>query len=172
MALDDKIKLRFFKYVDKKQSNGCWTWVGAKTNGGYGSFRVDKSVMKAHRVSWIIHNGNIPENKDHYHGMVICHSCDNPMCVNPDHLFIGTQADNVKDRENKNRGVHKQNSPFVNGERNPMSKITMDIAKTIRHLYFAERRTQKEIGQFYKLDQSSVSDICTNKHWKGVCFGA
>jgi hypothetical protein len=89
---------RFWAKVRK--SEGCWEWVGSKIPKGYGnigiSYRPPKSAL-AHRVSWEIHFGPIPG------GMFVCHHCDNPGCVRPDHLFLGTNLDNIRDSESKGR---------------------------------------------------------------------
>lgn len=88
----------FWERVDK--TSGCWLWTGAKsTNGGYGYFIYGRGGQKlrAHRVAWEMTHGPIPE------GWVVMHLCDNPLCVNPDHLEVGTQADNVLDMRIKDR---------------------------------------------------------------------
>jgi hypothetical protein len=98
-------KKRFFERFN--ESSSCWNWTGGKNDKGYG--RLGNKY--AHRISWEIHNGKkIPE------GMFVCHHCDNPSCVNPSHLFIGTQKDNMRDMINKNRQVIKDNK----GVNNPM----------------------------------------------------
>jgi hypothetical protein len=89
---------RFWLHVPEDRSHGCWEWRGTRRAGGYGRLMTTKpGTMAAHRASWIIHNGPIP------HGMVICHRCDNPPCVNPAHLFLGTQIDNIADMVSKGR---------------------------------------------------------------------
>lgn len=88
------IQVRFWKYVDKKGENECWEWNRSKYPNGYG--RIGKHY--AHRFSWILTNGEIPN------GLHVCHSCDNPPCVNPKHLWLGTVADNMHDRDSKGRG--------------------------------------------------------------------
>src|ERR1700749_4969342 len=92
----EKAKERFFNKVTK--TDNCWLWIGGTINKGYGNFTWGRGVnILAHRFSYEIHKGKIPEGK------IILHSCDNPICVNPEHLTIGTQQDNVNDMMNKNR---------------------------------------------------------------------
>ena len=95
---------RFFDKI-YKNPNGCWEWTGARLLKGYGVFSVEKitgwGTIPAHRFSWILHNGIIPR------GMCVLHKCDNPPCVNPEHLFLGTKNDNNKDMAIKKRGKNQ-----------------------------------------------------------------
>ena len=100
-----------------KKGNDCWEWLGGKDRDGYGRYNLtvsyenlSKKWYGAHRLSYTLTKGNIPKGK------VICHSCDNPGCVNPDHLWVGTQQDNVRDMDQKNRRV----KPFtLKAKKNP-----------------------------------------------------
>lgn len=95
------LRVRFWKFVAKSTSeNGCWEWAGKKTHDHYGQIRPGgkkSSHVMAHRVSWELHFGSIPAD------MLVCHRCDNPPCVRPDHLFLGTHQDNVLDAIEKGR---------------------------------------------------------------------
>lgn len=101
---------RFFTRFERDQKTKCWNWLGALTAQGYGVIygeMLDGTILKrtlAHRVSWMLHKGPIPEGVG-AHGTVVMHKCDNPSCVNPEHLILGTQADNVKDMVAKGRHV-------------------------------------------------------------------
>jgi hypothetical protein len=87
---------RFLSYVDK--SDNCWIWKGTIHKNGYGRLHIGKKSCYAHRVSWYLKHGEIPI------GLCVCHTCDNPLCVNPSHLWLGTIADNMHDRDKKGRG--------------------------------------------------------------------
>ncbi len=91
---------RFYSQIEKNNENGCWEWTGFILNHpyyGYGSIRVEKKIVRAHRFSYELHKGKIPN------GLHVCHSCDNRRCVNPDHLWIGTHQDNMRDMMAKGR---------------------------------------------------------------------
>lgn len=117
---------RFWEKVDK--SGECWLWTAALFSTGYGAFRLGDRQMKAHRVAWLLTQGYEPDG-------VLCHECDNPKCVRPGHLFVGTQADNVKDRDAKGRGATK--------ERSPHCKLGEKQREAIRQEY---RRGSREHG--------------------------
>lgn len=102
----------------------------------------------AHRASWLIHNGPIPP------GMLVCHECDNTRCVNPNHLFLGTDAQNLADRDKKLRHAH--------GSRHGMSKLTEAQVLTIR----ADNRSQSLIAQDYGVKQQTISEIKNRNSWK------
>lgn len=120
-----KVKEKFYKNVVK--NDGCWEWKGAKDYRGYGRIYVEpRKCIKAHRFSWILYNGEIPN------GMVICHKCDNPQCCNPKHLFCGTQKDNMTDCFKKGR---IDNYVHGSGEKNNSAKFTNEQVKKIRDEY-------------------------------------
>lgn len=93
----EPIEARFWQFVDK--SGDCWVWTGARNKAGYGRFGQggDTRMVYAHRASYELHYGPVPT------GMFVCHTCDNPSCVRPDHLFVGTRGDNMRDAHQKGR---------------------------------------------------------------------
>ena len=140
---------RFLSKVAKTES--CWLWTGAKSRGGYGNFRFP-SGQKAHRFSYSRHVGQIPQ------GLSVCHRCDNPACVNPDHLFVGTHTDNMKDKMSKGRGNH------LVGTKHPRSKLTESQVLAIR----ADSRRQVEIAESYGIKQAQVSEIKRRIAWTHI----
>lgn len=134
------VEERFWQKVNKKSNDECWEWIGSKLKKGYGSFDSRCGEGRAHRVSWMLHYGKIPD------GMLVCHKCDNPICVNPNHLFLGTPKDNTKDMLNKHRDG-------LIGIKNGQSKLNPEKVLISRRL--------RKIGWTYKkiADMFNVNDV-------------
>jgi hypothetical protein len=136
------------------EDNGCWIWVGAKSGSGYGKvFFTRKEYILAHRLSYQLFIGEIPK------GLFICHKCDTPACVNPDHLFAGTAADNVADKVSKGRqGM---------GEKIKQSKLKPENIIAIRAEY-KSGEMQRHIAKRHGVHFATNSDIITGKTWKHI----
>lgn len=128
-------------------TDGCWVWVGALNRDGYGRFYFQYHNFPVHRLAYEMLVGEIPK------GMNVCHHCDNPACVNPAHLFVGSHADNMRDRNSKSRQSR--------GSKRPAAKLTEEMIPLIR----ADQRTQCEIAADYGVTQSVISEIKTGKAW-------
>jgi len=158
--MDEKDRARFFSKVDKDGPTvthvdglgPCWLWTAA-TADGYGYVSVGGRMLLAHRLSWKIHNGPIPA------GMCILHRCDVPACVNPAHLFLGTQLDNIRDRDAKKRHVP---SP---GEHHGRAKLTDAKVVEIRTLYAMGGVSQRALAKRFGVAHSRISDIVLRKRW-------
>lgn len=136
----------------KVAANGCWMWSGAKERWGYGRFYIGNRSEGAHRASWMLHRGAIPN------GLIVCHRCDTPACVNPDHLFCGTHADNNSDRSLKLRS----HAPFGKGGRK--RKLTVEQVEVIR----SDNRSCAELARLFGIHPNTVSKIRLNRTWKHV----
>lgn len=154
--LDQSVADRFWLKVNKRAEGECWEWTASKSRGyGQLSSKKGQSPHKAHRVSWILHYGDVPE------GMCVCHKCDNSSCVNPGHLFLGTQKENMKDMARKGRG-HKTGH---DGESNAQSKLTLEQVGEIREAYSVGGVSQAALGAQYSVSASTVGLIVRNEHW-------
>ena len=146
---------RFWAKVDRRLSSGCFLWTAALNNMGYGLFRAAGKLQLAHRVSYEIANGPIPT------GLLVCHSCDVPNCVNPDHLWVGTHKDNAADMVAKGRG--KDNLGSQNGN----SKLTeLDVVAIRERL--AVREPHSSIARYYGVLVTAISDISTGRNWSHI----
>ena len=143
---------RFFSQVNKNTGSDCWHWTGY-LNKGYGSIRINGKMIKAHRFSYELHKGDIPES------MFILHSCDNSMCVNPEHLSVGSHEDNMRDKVNKNRQAK--------GSNNGNSKLTQEQVREIKNkinLGISQRQIAKE----YRVSNPAINKIKTGRTWAHV----
>ena len=151
------IKDRFWEKVDKKGEDGCWEWLGCcHHQWGYGSLNVGGKYMAAHRYSWELYFGKIPE------GWLICHKCDNPSCVNPEHLFLGTNKDNSDDKIKKGR-----NASSV-GENNGRSILTEDSVRQIFDLYKNRNYSHMKLGKMFNVHSTTIGHILQRKLWGHV----
>lgn len=147
-------KERFYQRVQK--TNYCWIWEGYKSPAGYGVVTIYGEQHQTHRLSWMFECGPIPK------GMIIMHTCDNPSCVNPDHLKLGTQRDNMHDMWDKGRG----NPGHLCGEESPPSKLTdVDVIK-IR----LSNELIKVLAKKFGVSTSTVCDIQKGRIWKHLPY--
>lgn len=141
-------------WINVKKTDSCWLWQGA-TREGYGRMHIGYKHRSVHRFSWEIHKGKIPK------GIYVLHSCDTPPCVNPSHLWLGTYADNNRDRSNKGRNNH------VTGSKCPTAKLTDDKVRKIITLRKNGMSYQK-IAKKYHVDTRAIWQIFIGKTWKQV----
>ena len=149
-----KTPLERFEAKYTAVENGCWLWCASKDQNGYGMFYLAPHVTKASRASWVLYRGEIPE------GMFVCHKCDTPSCVNPDHLFLGTQSDNMNDCIAKGRNVP------CHGSRNGRSLLSVSDVHAIREL--AKSHTIRHIATLYPVSSQQISDIVNRKKWRHI----
>lgn len=159
----------FWEKIDKSPGLGpkgtCWEWRGGLTEYGYGNFAQSRKVIKdpkkrniaAHIYSYRISKGEVPK------GLCVCHECDNRLCVNPDHLWLGTLQDNIADREAKGRG----NPGIVLGESNGSAKLTTDQVKQIKNL-LEYGATYAELGRRFGVSAPIISRIHKGTLWGHV----
>jgi len=164
--MNESIISRFWSKVDISSPHECWEWTGAKGGNGYCYIYVEPKPMLAHRLSWIIHNGEIPEH-DSFHGTCVCHHCDNPSCVNPAHLFLGTHKDNMKDRQNKGRSFI---IPARSGEENGNSVLKESDVLAIR-MWVELGYKQVRIAEAYRTSPKNVSRIVRRDTWRNISLG-
>lgn len=142
---------RLWSRVDK--SDRCWLWMGHRNALGYGKLSVEGRFVPVHRAAWIDCVGEIPD------GLFVCHRCDNPPCVNPAHLFLGTQEDNVADRDAKNRTAR--------GESQGGAKLTDDTAREILDM-LADGISQTALAKEYGITQGAISHMVCGRTWNHI----
>jgi hypothetical protein len=142
---------RFWNYVDK--SGECWVWMGPINEWGYGTTKGHRGTL-AHRIAYEMANGFIPK------GMVVCHKCDNPACVRHDHLFLGTDADNTRDKVSKGR--------HPRGATSGTAKLTEAQVKDILAEFVPGKTTYAALGRKYGVGYLAIRDIILGASWKDI----
>jgi HNH endonuclease len=150
---------RFNKYVQRNiEINNCWLCQKNLNNEGYGQIKISGKRFLLHRISYAVFKGDFDDNLD------VLHRCDIKNCINPEHLFLGTQANNMADRDAKGRQAKGEK----NGRYSPVAKLTDIQIKEIRHLKAETRLSQKEIAQIFHVSRPLISCILRGKRWKHV----
>lgn len=156
------LEQRFWSRVNKNGSipahrpelESCWEWIAGKHGFGYGMFCINSKNERAHRVAWELTNGEIPD------GLWVLHKCDNPCCVNPNHLFLGTVQDNIEDMINKGRHL------IVGGESNSSARLTWVQVKAIRKQYAKNNISQHALAKQMGVSPGTIWNIVHGKTWR------
>ena len=165
MLVDCSVVGRFWSKVNKRGPDDCWEWVASRNSQGYGQFSIGgRKFARAHRFSWELHNGPIAG------GLFVCHQCDNPSCVNPSHLFLGTNNDNIQDAVKKGRiasgdrsgaRTHPERMNHAHGEAHQNAKLTeKQVIMILR-----DNRLHREIAAEYGVSRGLVSMIKRGIAW-------
>lgn len=136
------------------RAKGCWLWTGYRMKNGYGQFWHRGEFRLAHRASFEIHVGPIPP------GLFVCHRCDNPQCVNPEHLFLGTNADNLRDAAAKGR-MHP-------GERTAQAVLTEDLVRELRRRWVPHVVSIRMLSREFGVSESAVYGAVSRRTWRHV----
>lgn len=154
--VDPKLVKRFSEKWKLNSDSGCWEWTASLAGKGYGQIKIpgERKQMYAHRLSWMIHKGEVPQGKS------VLHRCDNPKCVNPNHLFVGTHQDNSTDMKGKGRHLY--------GERNDRSILTESDVRAIKTLLEEGSLPQWRIAEMFGIQQMQVSRIKRGLRWSHV----
>ena len=145
---------RFYKYVDKRGIDECWPWLAQIKKNGYGQFSLKGRATQAHRASYQISKGEIPD------GLVIRHTCDNKKCVNPNHLLSGTYKDNSRDAVERNL--------YPRGEDQGRARLTLEQVVEIRDVSRAGSESQRSMARRFGVSKASVQRVAAGRTWIGL----
>ena len=144
---------RFWSHVDRKTADECWPWIGSRNSKQYGLFWTGERFKMGHRLSYELEVGPIPE------GRMVCHSCDNPPCCNPNHLWIGDASSNRLDAMSKGR------IRLLLGDLCPFSRLSTPEVMEIRELH-AKGETPKRLAEFFGVTSDSIRDVVYRRTWR------
>lgn len=147
------------KRVRRDRETGCWEWIGSRTGAGYGEIVYNGEKRYVHRLMHVIHNSFLTDEEPY-----VCHTCDNPACANPEHLWSGSHQDNIQDAADKRR-VPTPNAGS-SGEDHHASKVTENDVVEMRELYATGNYTQAELADRYGLKPAQTSAILRGEYWK------
>lgn len=156
MNVSEKDKQRFWEKVDVRGPDECWEWSGSRKRRGYGQFHLGDRIQAAHRVSARIAGMGIKN-------LCVCHRCDNPPCVNPRHLFVGTNADNVRDRNKKGR----TRTGRVRGEKHGAAKLTREQVLEIRRC-LENGENQTRLARRFGVARVTIYFIKNRETWSHI----
>lgn len=167
MLLNPQVASRFWQKV--KKTDGCWLWTAGRSSNGYGQFWLNGLTITAQRVSYMLSKGEIPAN------MVVRHKCDNPQCVRPDHLELGTQLQNMLDKMARGRCIrgnqhYARLSPekLARGENHPRATVTTETVIEIRRLFATEKITVSELARHFGVGRKATEAIVKRKSWTHI----
>ena len=149
---------RFNSFSECYNMQDCCEWIGTRDSKGYGIFSIRHKLFKAHRVAYALFYKSLDNN------LKCCHSCDNPSCVNPHHLWLGTQLENIEDRGIKGR----TRAGHLLGEDNPKSKLTEADVLEIREIYNPNTWSTRVLAERFKVSQTKIRQILTREAWKHI----
>jgi len=145
---------RFSKKVAVNPETGCHEWTGAKVRGGYGHFRDGEKMVPAHRYQWELIHGEVPDD------LKVCHSCANPVCVNPAHLYLDTHRSNMAKMSKSGR--------IAKGRTHGAAKLNEGLVLKIIELYATNRYSKRQLGRMFGVTGETIAKVVTRKRWRHV----